>query len=58
MPGSDARNPGRTGLSDDRLPIRARNLKVFATEEVAQARIDENDPESVAFQYEVIGAPA
>jgi hypothetical protein len=32
--------------------------KVFATEEVAQARIDENDPQGVAFECEVIGVPA
>jgi hypothetical protein len=31
------------------------DLKVFATEEVAQAWIDENDPEGVAFEYEVMG---
>ncbi|WP_256464540.1 MULTISPECIES: hypothetical protein [unclassified Bradyrhizobium] len=29
-------------------------LKVFATEEVAQAWLDENDPEGVAFEYDVI----
>jgi len=34
------------------------DLKVFATEEIAQAWIDENDPDGVAFEYEVIGAPA
>ena len=32
--------------------------KIFATEEVAQAWIDENDPEGVALEYEAIGAPA
>ena len=32
--------------------------KIFATEEVAQAWIDENDPEGVALEYEVVGAPA
>ncbi|WP_283811959.1 hypothetical protein [Bradyrhizobium nanningense] len=32
-------------------------LKVFATEEIAQAWLDENDPEGVAFEYEVIGPP-
>lgn len=32
--------------------------KWFATEEVAQAWIDENDREGVGFEYEVIGAPA
>jgi hypothetical protein len=31
--------------------------KIFATEEVAQTSIDENDPEGVALEYEV-GAPA
>lgn len=31
------------------------DLKVFATEEAAQAWIEENDPEGVAFEYEVIG---
>jgi hypothetical protein len=32
--------------------------KIFATEEVTQAWIDENDPEGVGLEYEVIGAPA
>ena len=32
--------------------------EIFATEEVAQAWIDENDPEGVALEYEVVGAPA
>jgi hypothetical protein len=32
-------------------------LKVFATEDVARAWIEENDPEGVAFEYEVIGPP-
>ncbi|MEH2501265.1 hypothetical protein V1290_000076 [Bradyrhizobium sp. AZCC 1578] len=31
-------------------------LKVFATAEAAQAWFDKNDPEGVAFQYEVIGS--
>jgi hypothetical protein len=34
------------------------DLKVFASEEIAQARLDENDPEGDVFEYEVIGAPA
>ena len=29
------------------------HLKVFATAEVAQAWFEENDPEGVAFEYEV-----
>jgi hypothetical protein len=29
------------------------HLKVFADEEAAQAWFDENDPEGVAFEYEV-----
>lgn len=33
-------------------------LKVFATEEVAQAWLDENDPEGVTFEHDVIGPPA
>jgi hypothetical protein len=28
---------------------------VFATQESAWAKLDENDPEGVAFEYEVIG---
>ena len=32
------------------------DLKVFATEEIAQAWLDENDPEGDVFEYEVIGA--
>jgi hypothetical protein len=31
------------------------NMKVFASEEAAQKWIAENDPEGVAFAYEVIG---
>jgi hypothetical protein len=30
------------------------HLKVFATEEVAEAWFAENDPEGVAFEYEVM----
>jgi hypothetical protein len=33
-------------------------LKVFTTKATAEARFGENDPEGVAFEYEVIGAPA
>ena len=33
-------------------------MKVFATEEAAKAWLDENDPEGVAFAYDVIGPPA
>lgn len=29
--------------------------RVFATQEAAWAKLDENEPEGVAFQYEVIG---
>jgi uncharacterized Fe-S cluster protein YjdI len=32
--------------------------KIFATEEVAQVWIDESDPEGIALEHEVIGAPA
>ncbi|WP_346016231.1 hypothetical protein [Bradyrhizobium sp. C-145] len=31
-----------------------KDLKVFATEEIAQAWLDENDPEGVAFEYDVL----
>ncbi|MCG2632466.1 hypothetical protein L6654_38325 [Bradyrhizobium sp. WYCCWR 13023] len=34
------------------------DLKVFATEQAAQAWLDENDREGVAFEYEVIAPPA
>ena len=30
------------------------HLKVFATSELADERLKENDPEGVAFEYEVI----
>lgn len=30
------------------------HLKVFATEEVAEKWLEENDPEGVAFEYEVL----
>ena len=33
-------------------------LKVFANADAAQTRFEENDPEGVAFEYEVIGPPA
>jgi hypothetical protein len=33
-------------------------LKVFANADAAEAWFAENDPEGVAFEYEVIGAPA
>lgn len=33
-------------------------LKVFATEEAADAWLAENDPEGVAFEYDVTGPPA
>ncbi|MET3996817.1 hypothetical protein [Bradyrhizobium sp. S3.9.2] len=31
------------------------HLKVFATEDAAKDWLDENDPEGVAFEYDVIG---
>ena len=31
------------------------HLKVFASEESAETWLQENDPEGVAFEYEVIG---
>jgi hypothetical protein len=34
------------------------HLKVFASREAAERWFDENDPEGVAFEYEVIGADA
>lgn len=34
------------------------DLKVFATEEAAKTWLDENDPEGVAFEYDVLGPPA
>jgi hypothetical protein len=43
----------KSGLSILRLA-----RKIFATEEVAQAWIDKNDPKGVALEYEVIGASA
>jgi hypothetical protein len=30
------------------------HVKVFATEEVAETWFEENDPEGVAFEYEVL----
>jgi hypothetical protein len=32
-------------------------IKVFATSDAAERWLDENDPEGVAFEYEVIGPP-
>ena len=32
------------------------HIKVFATTEAAEEWFEENDPEGVAFEYEVIGA--
>ena len=32
------------------------HIKVFATTEAAEEWFEENDPECVAFEYEVIGA--
>jgi hypothetical protein len=34
------------------------HLKVFANSEAAETWFEENDPEGVAFEYEVIGPPA
>jgi hypothetical protein len=34
------------------------HLKVFANADAAEAWFAENDPEGVAFEYEVIGPPA
>ena len=34
------------------------HLKVFATPDAAEAWFAKNDPEGVAFEYEVIGRPA
>ena len=36
----------------------ADHLKVFANADAAEAWFAENDPEGVAFEYEVIGRPA
>jgi hypothetical protein len=59
MPGQGAKSQGVQG---DPMTVwiydQGEDLKVFATEEIAQAWIDENDPDGVAFEYEVIGAPA
>jgi hypothetical protein len=35
----------------------AEHVKVFANAEAAEAWFAENDPEGVAFEYEVIGPP-
>lgn len=32
------------------------HLKIFATEDAAKDWLDENDPEGVAFEYEVLGS--
>ncbi|MDE5451351.1 hypothetical protein GWE18_00475 [Bradyrhizobium sp. CSA112] len=37
---------------------RGDEIKVFATAEAAQKWFDENDPEGVAFEHEVIGSSA
>jgi hypothetical protein len=43
--------------TNERYPVGDKDrLKVFATNEDAQAWFEENDPEGVAFEYEVIGA--
>jgi hypothetical protein len=34
------------------------HIKVFANADAAEAWCEENDPEGVAFEYEVIGRPA
>jgi hypothetical protein len=34
------------------------DLQVFATEEAAKDWLDDNDPEGVAFEYQVIGPQA
>ena len=34
------------------------HIKVFATADAAATWFEENDPGGVAFEYEVIGAPA
>lgn len=35
-----------------------KELKVFASEEAAKVWLDENDPEGVAFEYDVMGLPS
>ena len=42
------------------IPVRLRGIsrKVFANKDAAEACSAENDPEGVAFEYEVIGPPA
>jgi stringent starvation protein B len=42
------------------VPVRLRGIsrKVFANQDAAEAWFAENDPEGVAFDYEVIGPPA
>jgi hypothetical protein len=34
------------------------HIKIFASADAAKAWLDENDPEGVAFEYNVIGPPA
>jgi hypothetical protein len=34
------------------------HIKIFATEDAAKDWLDENDPDGVAFEYEVISASA
>ncbi|MET4229838.1 hypothetical protein AB7Z32_20045 [Bradyrhizobium sp. 482_C4_N1_1] len=34
------------------------HIKVFATVDAAETWFEENDPEGVAFEYDVIGSPA
>ena len=36
----------------------ADHIKVFSTVDVAETWFEENDPEGVAFEYDVIGPPA
>jgi hypothetical protein len=36
----------------------AEHVKVFASQDAAEKWFEENDPEGVAFEYEVIGPPA
>jgi hypothetical protein len=36
----------------------AEHIKVFASQDAAEKWFEENDPEGVAFEYEVIGPPA
>ncbi|MBR0823092.1 hypothetical protein [Bradyrhizobium liaoningense] len=36
----------------------ADHIKVFSTVEAAEIWFEENDPEGVAFEYDVLGSPA